>query len=88
MALVPCSLSVDETGEERSEDAQGNAMSEQPERQPRRKPNGVSGVAIPAGLFIGMGVGFLVDDLVAGLFIGLGAGFVGMIVIRLITGEW
>lgn len=49
---------------------------------------GVSGVAIPAGLFIGMGIGFLVDDLVAGMFIGLGGGFVGMIILRLILGEW
>ncbi|MCK5149681.1 hypothetical protein KAJ87_02040 [Candidatus Pacearchaeota archaeon] len=30
---------------------------------------------IPAGLFVGMGLGFLYDQLVVGLFIGLGAGF-------------
>ncbi|MFH1503704.1 MAG: hypothetical protein ABIE36_03540 [Candidatus Diapherotrites archaeon] len=30
---------------------------------------------IPAGLFLGMGLGFLYDKLVEGLFIGLGVGF-------------
>jgi hypothetical protein len=37
-----------------------------------------SDLFIPAGLFIGMGVGFLVDQLVAGLFIGMGIGFLAM----------
>jgi hypothetical protein len=31
---------------------------------------------IPAGLFIGMGFGFLYDQLLVGLFLGLGAGFI------------
>jgi hypothetical protein len=30
---------------------------------------------IPGGLFIGMGIGWLMDYFVAGLFIGLGVGF-------------
>lgn len=34
-----------------------------------------AGICIPAGLFIGMGVGFATNELVAGLFIGLGGGF-------------
>jgi hypothetical protein len=34
------------------------------------------GLLIPGGLFIGMGVGFLMNNLVPGLFIGLGVGFV------------
>lgn len=33
------------------------------------------GLFIPAGLFVGMGLGFLWNDLVAGMFLGLGAGF-------------
>lgn len=37
--------------------------------------NGVGGLFIPAGIFIGMGIGFLIDQLVASMFIGLGAGF-------------
>jgi hypothetical protein len=33
---------------------------------------------IPAGIFIGMGIGFLFDQLVGGIFLGLGLGFLGM----------
>jgi hypothetical protein len=61
-------------------------MSEQPEKTKKQK--GLSGLAIPAGLFIGMGIGFVVDHLVAGLFIGLGGGFLVMIILRIILGEW
>ena len=39
-----------------------------------KKKEELSGLAIPAGLFVGIGIGFLVDELVAGLFIGLGIG--------------
>ena len=39
----------------------------------KKKNNG--GLFIPAGIIIGMGIGFLVDNLVAWMFIGLGAGF-------------
>jgi len=55
--------------------------------QPKKRI-GVSGVAVPAGLFIGMGIGFLVDELVAGMFIGLGGGFLGLIILRLTLGDW
>ena len=41
-------------------------MSTQPEQPKKRK--GVTGLAIPAGLFIGMGVGFIVDNITAGIF--------------------
>ena len=34
-----------------------------------------SGLFIPSGLFIGMGLGFLLGNFVAWLFIGLGIGF-------------
>ena len=47
----------------------------------------VSGVFIPAGLLIGMGVGFLIGHLVAGLFIGLGAGFLIMAIVHLTLGR-
>jgi hypothetical protein len=43
------------------------------EKRDRRKTFG--GIFIPAGLFIGMGIGWALDYMVAGLFIGLGAGF-------------
>jgi hypothetical protein len=39
------------------------------------KNKGKGGLFIPAGLFIGMGIGFMTGNLVAGLFIGLGVGF-------------
>ena len=58
-------------------------QSEQPKKQ-----KGTSGVAIPAGLLIGIGVGFLVDEIVAGTMIGLGCGFLVMLIVRAILGEW
>lgn len=61
-------------------------MAEQSEQPKKQK--GVSGLAIPAGLFIGMGFGFLTDNLVAGLFLGLGGGFLLMIIVRAKLGEW
>lgn len=39
---------------------------------------------IPAGIFIGMGFGFLYDQLLAGMFIGLGAGFICMAISEII----
>ena len=45
----------------------------------RKQKNDASGLAIPAGLFIGMGIGFLTGSFVAWLFIGLGAGFLAML---------
>ncbi|MGA2130391.1 MAG: hypothetical protein ABSG05_02135 [Candidatus Pacearchaeota archaeon] len=43
-----------------------------------------SGLAIPAGLFIGMGIGFMTNDLVPWIFIGLGGGFLGMLISKLV----
>jgi hypothetical protein len=54
------------------------------ESEDEKKQWGVTGVAIPAGLFIGMGIGFLVDNIAAGIFIGLGGGFLFMMVGMLI----
>jgi len=45
------------------------------EEEKKDKKWGIAGIFIPAGLFIGMGVGFATGELVAGMFIGLGAGF-------------
>lgn len=41
-----------------------------------------SGLFIPAGLFIGMGIGFITNQLVGGIFLGLGLGFFGMVLTR------
>jgi len=57
------------------------------EQEPKKR-KGVSGLFIPAGIFIGMGIGFATDQLVAGLFIGLGVGFVVAAIVRLKVGEW
>lgn len=61
-------------------------MNDNTEKQKKNK--GITGLAIPAGLFIGMGIGFLTDNITAGIFIGLGAGFLTMLIVRLIAGEW
>ncbi len=57
-------------------------MSTQSEKQ--KKQWGITGVAIPAGLFIGMGIGFLIGNITAGIFLGLGGGFLAMLIGMLI----
>ena len=47
----------------------------------------VSGLFIPAGLFIGMGIGWAFGYPVQGLFIGLGIGFLAMAIARLTVGK-
>jgi hypothetical protein len=54
------------------------------ETEETKKQWGVTGVAIPAGLFIGMGVGFLIGNITAGIFLGLGGGFLLMLIGMLI----
>lgn len=49
-----------------------------------KKKNDPSGLFIPAGIFIGMGIGFLLDNVVMGLFFGLGIGFLGMAIAQLV----
>jgi hypothetical protein len=43
------------------------------------------GMFIPAGLFVGMGIGILFDRFIAGLFLGLGIGFVLALLGRIAT---
>ena len=56
----------------------------------QKKQWNITGVAIPGGLFIGMGIGFLVDNITAGIFLGLGGGFlammIGMLILRIKSG--
>ena len=58
-----------------------------PQSEEEKKQWGVTGVAIPAGILIGLGIGFLMDDIVPGVLIGLGVGFLfmmfGMIILQL-----
>ena len=44
-------------------------------KEKKSKRKDFAGIFIPAGLFIGMGIGFAVDSFVSWMFIGLGAGF-------------
>jgi hypothetical protein len=37
---------------------------------------GAAGLFIPAGIFIGLGAGFIAGNVPAGLFLGMGIGFV------------
>ena len=53
-----------------------------------KKKKYVGAIFIPAGLLIGMGIGFLVGNLIAGIFLGLGAGFLIMLIVRAKLGEW
>ncbi len=61
-------------------------MSKKKPKQTKRekKLEDTTGIFIPGGLLLGMGIGFAVDALVAGLFIGLGAGFVLMAIANVI----
>ena len=53
------------------------------EAEKNKKKWAVSGLFIPAGLFVGMGLGWAFGYLAQGLFIGLGAGFLAMALVRL-----
>ena len=54
------------------------------ESEETKKQWGITGVAIPAGLFIGMGWGYFVGNVTAGIFLGLGGGFLVMLIGMLI----
>jgi hypothetical protein len=42
---------------------------------PKEKQNSAAGLFIPAGFFLGFGLGFIFDNIPAGIFGGLGLGF-------------
>jgi predicted histidine transporter YuiF (NhaC family) len=48
---------------------------------------GAAGLFIPAGLFIGMGIGWIFGYHVAGMFIGLGVGFLAFAIIAFVVRE-
>ncbi|MCD6599753.1 MAG: hypothetical protein J7L19_04215 [Dehalococcoidia bacterium] len=56
------------------------------EKEETKKKREISGLFIPACLFIGMGIGWALGYFVQGLFIGLGIGFLAMAIARLKTG--
>ena len=49
-----------------------------------KKNWGIAGIAIPAGVLTGMGVGFLIDNIPGGMFVGLGGGFFLMLIVMVI----
>ena len=55
-----------------------------PQSEELKKQWGITGVAIPGGLLIGLGIGFLIGNVPAGLFLGLGGGFLVMMIAMLI----
>ena len=61
-------------------------MAQQAGEPKREKRKGAGGLFIPAGLFLGMGIGWALGYLVQGMFIGLGGGFlafgIAMLVIQ------
>ncbi len=56
-------------------------MSEVRDQKPKGR-KGSSALFIPAGLFLGMGTGWLFGNFVPGMFVGLGA---GLLVFAIIT---
>ena len=50
----------------------------------QKKHWNITGVAVPAGVLTGLGVGFLINNIPAGLFLGLGGGFLVMMIGMLI----
>ena len=55
-----------------------------PQSEDEKKQWSITGVAIPAGVLLGLGIGFLVDNIVPGILIGLGIGFLFMMIGMLI----
>ena len=48
----------------------------------KAKKEDSSGIFVGAGVLLGMGVGFVIDQLVGGLFIGLGLGLLVMALVK------
>lgn len=53
----------------------------------KEKKEDIAGLFIPAGLFIGMGIGFVYNEIVGGVLLGLGIGFLGMAIAKTIINK-
>lgn len=51
-------------------------------RKSKKQNEDSRGLFIPAGLFIGMGIGFITNQLIGGILLGLGFGFLGIILTK------
>ena len=58
-------------------------MAEQNTESNKEKRRKTAGIFVPAGLFIGMGIGWAIGHFLPGRFIGLGAGFLGLAIAML-----
>lgn len=59
-------------------------MAEKVQEPKKEKRKAASALFIPAGLFLGLGIGLLMGHIVEGMFIGLGTGFLLFAVIMLV----
>lgn len=57
---------------------------DKPTKNQKKRKEKDTGLFIPAGLFLGMGVGFFLNELVPGIFFGLGIGFLGMAIAEML----
>jgi hypothetical protein len=57
-------------------------MAKKSKKIAKNKEEDYAGLFVPAGLLIGMGMGFAFGNLVAGLFIGMGGGFLVMAIVK------
>ncbi len=57
------------------------------EQEPKKR-KGISGTVFVAGLFLGLGIGWLLGQMLPGLFIGMGVGFLASAIVRYKLGEW
>ena len=48
------------------------------DKKKKEKVDDKSGLFIPGGVLLGMGVGFYTNQVAGGLFVGLGLGFIAM----------
>ena len=48
---------------------------EEQKNEEKKEKRGKESIFIPAGLFLGFGIGFAVNNIPAGMFVGLGVGF-------------
>jgi hypothetical protein len=58
-------------------------MAEQHTESNKEKRRKTAGIFVPAGLFVGMGIGWALGNFLPGMFIGLGAGFLGFAIAML-----
>ena len=58
-----------------------------PQLEEEKKQWSITGVAIPAGVLLGLGIGFFLDNIIPGILIGLGIWFffmmIGMLILQI-----